>query len=37
MCACGCIDPCASEINLTKIVDLLVRKGADINQCDKYF
>ncbi|CAF0769908.1 unnamed protein product [Brachionus calyciflorus] len=37
MCACGCIDPSASERNLAKIIDLLVSKGADINQCDKYY
>lgn len=37
MCACGSVDPSASEINLAKIIDLLISKGADINQSDKYF
>lgn len=37
MCASGCTDPSASEINLVKIVELLISYGADINSYDKYY
>lgn len=36
MCACGCAEPSASDVNLAKIVELLINKGAEVNSCDKY-
>lgn len=33
MCACG--SPSATEYNQVKIVELLVKHGADVNSCDK--